>query len=236
MLKRRLVLLIFVRRVGDDGSQTVKVDPVPEIALDVDRPVVAIDNPFRQAQAQAGAFGRRRSGGIHPDRNARRYAGSASGEMPTPVSRTSSLARSPSRATRTRRTAARRRELDGVVEQVEQQPFEPAGVARDRTACATTHSQASRSWACATGSSCSRDAAAERAEIDRLAGERNFARLGARQRQELIRSGVSACRSLRSGWPRSSAARRSLPGAAGPARSRRAARPAACAVRARARS
>ena len=57
-------------------------------------------------------------------------------------------------------TARPRRELDGVVEQVEQQPLEPPRVAVDDRRIASPRTASSMPRACATGSSCSTSDAA----------------------------------------------------------------------------
>ena len=78
----------------------------------------------------------------------------------------------------------RRSELDSVIDQIQEEPLQPPGVTCDQDFFDASHdSSTSAAWA--TGSSCSVTAAPSAAEIDRVACERDLARVGARQRENL---------------------------------------------------
>ena len=172
---------------------------------------MAIDDPLHQAEAKAGAARWRRTrriGLIEPLEHVR---GDVRRHPDAGVS-TSSRARSPSRDTRTTTHPPSRRELHRVVEQIEDEPFQPARITERRRRRRHRSRSADRAARCATGSSCSTsEPPARRDRRRRTTTESDpTPRAPASARG---RSAASADRSLRSGSPATAAARSSRAGA-----------------------
>ena len=104
--------------------------------------------------------------------------------MPVPVSWTSTLARSPTRPTDTP-ILPRRRVLEGVVKQIEEQPLEPSCIPRHRDGLMDDALEA-KILGVGDRFELLCDAWHERTQVDRASAERDFAGLGTSQCEELI--------------------------------------------------
>ena len=143
--------LIKVNPAAPAPASAPPCRPVARPAVDRDGRAVPVGDPLHEAQAEARAFGSggpRRVTPEEPLEHVRHGAGrDADAGVVHLQHRVDALTLDPDAD-----PAARRRELDGVVQQVQQQPLQPARVAQDVTGAGASTVSVTP-FACATGSS-----------------------------------------------------------------------------------
>ena len=170
---------------------------------DLDRAVVALDDPFRDRQPEPGAAGRRAGGPPEPIEDVRQVLGLT----PGPSSSTSRSAERPSRRTATRTWPPRRAVPDRVVDEDHDELAEPGGVALDRRRLRVDLD----AHACAAAG-LARAAAASAATSPRSSGSRSSVTAPESDRARRSRSSTSEVRWSTSASMSSSASPTSLTG------------------------